>query len=81
MRSDPPQPPQRLPSRPDAHPVNDYDVPVARRRLPIGIQTFRELRERDCYYVDKTAYIERMLDEGKLRLCPFMGWFPAPLRR
>ena len=38
---------------------------MVRRRLPIGMQTFRELRERDCYYVDKTAYIERMLDEGK----------------
>ena len=28
------------------------------------MQTFRTLRERDCYYVDKTAYIERLLDEG-----------------
>jgi hypothetical protein len=37
---------------------------VTRRRLPIGIQTFRTLRERGCYYVDKTAYIERLLDEG-----------------
>ena len=35
-----------------------------RRRLPIGIQTFRKLREGDCYYVDKTAYIRRLLDEG-----------------
>ena len=38
---------------------------MTRRRLPIGIQTFRELREQDCYYVDKTAYIERLLHEGK----------------
>ena len=38
---------------------------MTRRRLPIGIQTFREIRERDCYYVDKTAYIRRLLDEGK----------------
>ena len=29
------------------------------------MQTFRELRERDCYYVDKTAYVERLLAEGK----------------
>ena len=36
-----------------------------RRRLPIGIQTFREIREEDCYYVDKTGYIRRLLDEGK----------------
>ena len=29
------------------------------------MQTFRELREQNCYYVDKTAYVERMLREGK----------------
>ena len=28
------------------------------------MQTFRKLRERDCYYVDKTAYVERLLDAG-----------------
>jgi len=37
---------------------------VTRRRLPLGIQNFRELRELDCYYVDKTAYVKRLLDEG-----------------
>ena len=37
---------------------------MARRRLPIGVQTFRTVRETDCYYVDKTAYIERLLNEG-----------------
>ena len=36
-----------------------------RRRLPIGIQTFREVREEHCYYVDKTAFIERLVAEGK----------------
>ena len=35
-----------------------------KRRLPIGIQTFRKIREETCYYVDKTAYIRRLLDEG-----------------
>ena len=38
---------------------------MTRRRLPIGLQTFRELREEDCYYVDKTGFIARLLDEGK----------------
>ena len=38
--------------------------PLPRRRLPIGIQTFRKLREQDCYYVDKTAFIERLLRGG-----------------
>ena len=37
---------------------------MTRRRLPIGIQTFRKLREQNCYYVDKTPYIRRLLDEG-----------------
>ena len=37
-----------------------------RRKLPIGIQTFREIREQNHYYVDKTAYIQRLVDEGKL---------------
>ena len=36
-----------------------------KHRLPIGMQTFRELRERDCYYVDKTTYIERLAAAGK----------------
>ena len=32
--------------------------------MPIGIQTFRKVREQDCYYVDKTHFIRRLLDEG-----------------
>ena len=38
---------------------------MTKRRLPIGIQTFREIREENCYYVDKTAYILQLLNEGK----------------
>ena len=38
---------------------------MTRRKLPIGMQTFRDLRESNCYYVDKTAYVRRLLDEGK----------------
>ena len=37
---------------------------MTRRRLPIGIQTFRKIREENCYYVDKTAYIRDLLDTG-----------------
>ncbi len=35
-----------------------------RRKLPIGIQTFRKMREENCYYVDKTPHIQRLIDEG-----------------
>ena len=38
---------------------------MARRKLPIGVQTFRELREGDFYYVDKTAFMRRLATEGK----------------
>ncbi len=36
-----------------------------RRALPIGIQTFREIREGDFYYVDKTGLALRLIAEGK----------------
>ncbi len=37
-----------------------------RRRLPAGIQTFRQIREEGYYYVDKTAYARRLAgDAGK----------------
>ena len=38
---------------------------MTRKRLPIGIQTLREMREEDCYYVDKTGFALRLIDEGK----------------
>ena len=37
---------------------------MTKRRLPIGIQTFRKIREDNCYYVDKTGYIRDLLDDG-----------------
>ena len=35
-----------------------------RKKLPIGIQTFRKIREDDYYYVDKTALALRLVEEG-----------------
>ena len=37
---------------------------MAKRQLPTGIQTFSKLRESDCYYVDKTGYALRLVEEG-----------------
>ncbi|WP_200330674.1 AAA family ATPase, partial [Thiocystis violacea] len=34
---------------------------MARLKLPIGIQTFREIREEGCYYVDKTALALKLI--------------------
>lgn len=38
---------------------------MKRRKLPIGIQNFREIRANDYYYVDKTALALKLVDEGK----------------
>ena len=38
---------------------------MTRKRLPIGIQNFREMREGGFYYVDKTGFAWRLIDEGK----------------
>ena len=37
---------------------------MTKHRLPIGIQTFRKIREQDCYYVDKTPYIRALVRGG-----------------
>ena len=38
---------------------------MVKRLLPIGIQTFREIRESGCYCVDKTGYALRLVHKGK----------------
>lgn len=35
-----------------------------KKKLPIGIQTFARLREDGCYYVDKTAHILQLIEQG-----------------
>jgi len=37
---------------------------MTRRALPIGIQTFRKIREGNFYYVDKTGFALRLIAEG-----------------
>ncbi|MDR2690263.1 MAG: AAA family ATPase, partial [Azoarcus sp.] len=37
---------------------------MSRKKLPIGIQTFAKIREADYYYVDKTAFALKMIEEG-----------------
>ena len=32
--------------------------------LPIGIQTLGNIRARNCYYVDKTSHVLRLVGEG-----------------
>ncbi|MDR2091776.1 MAG: ATP-binding protein [Azoarcus sp.] len=37
---------------------------MTRRKLPIGIQTFGKIREADYYYVDKTSFALKLIEEG-----------------
>ena len=37
---------------------------MPRKKLPIGIQTFANIRQGDYYYVDKTAHALRLIDQG-----------------
>ena len=42
---------------------------VKKKKLPIGIESFEELRKEDFYYVDKTKLIEQLLNKcGKANL-------------
>ncbi len=34
------------------------------KKLPIGVQTLAKLREQNCYYADKTLFIERLVAQG-----------------
>jgi hypothetical protein len=44
---------------------------LARRKLPIGIQTFRKIREaNDYYYVDKTGFAIDLIEQGS---CYFLS--------
>ncbi len=39
--------------------------PLRRTRLPTGVQTFREVRHENLYYVDKTPFALRLVSQGK----------------
>ncbi|WP_456369880.1 ATP-binding protein [Thermodesulfatator atlanticus] len=38
---------------------------MAKKKLPVGIQSFVEIRTEDYYYVDKTFFVKKLVDEGK----------------
>ncbi|MBP0989439.1 MAG: AAA family ATPase, partial [Oscillospiraceae bacterium] len=37
-----------------------------RKKIPIGIEDFKTLIDRNCYYVDKTLMIRDILDSGAM---------------
>lgn len=53
-----PQPPNLIPQ------AINRQRPLNKRKLPIGIESFSRIRQEGYYYVDKTAFIERLVSEG-----------------
>ncbi len=41
------------------------DIKKRSKKLPIGIQTFRIIREDNYYYVDKTGFALQLIEQGK----------------
>ncbi|MCY4051854.1 MAG: AAA family ATPase [Gammaproteobacteria bacterium] len=41
------------------------EIQTLRRKLPIGYQSFADLRKDGCYYVDKTPLIRQMIEERR----------------
>lgn len=41
---------------------------LQRRKLPVGIQNFDKIRTENCYYVDKTALLQKLIEEGSYYL-------------
>ena len=47
--------------------IMEYDLNMDfSRKMPIGIQDFKDLREKDFIYVDKTQYVFKLVNEGKM---------------
>lgn len=44
----------------------EEDTGVAIRKLPVGIQSFEDLRSNGYVYVDKTAYVRKLVETGKV---------------
>ena len=43
----------------------DFVMEPLPRRLPVGIQSFEYIRRNDYVYVDKTAFLYRLVNQGK----------------
>ena len=42
-----------------------HSVRMARRMLPVGMTSLRKIRGMDCYYVDKTDHLRRLVEGGQ----------------
>jgi len=41
-----------------------YNAFMSKKKLPVGIQSFEKIRTDNFYYVDKTPFVKKLVDEG-----------------
>ena len=52
--------------------------PIERKKLPVGIENFAEIRQENFYYVDKTYMIRDLLKNwAKVNLAPTGSYYTA----
>ncbi|SDW87897.1 Predicted AAA-ATPase [Lachnospiraceae bacterium KHCPX20] len=54
---------------------------MAERKLPIGVQSFEIMRENGYVYVDKTAYMDSLIKNGRQYFLSRPRRFGKSLRR
>ena len=45
--------------------MEEMTAKVKAKRIPYGMMNFEAIREEDCYYVDKTRFIEKVEEANK----------------
>lgn len=61
--------------------LNDITAMTYPKRIPYGMMNFVDVREDDCYYVDKTRFIEKIERACHVGLLPYHLRIPPYHRR
>ena len=43
---------------------NTFLVADKMKKIPVGIEDFKEIINNNCYYIDRTKFIANILDDG-----------------
>jgi len=54
-----------------------------RKRIPYGVSSYAEMVRKNCYFIDKTEYIEKleMVQNPARHACPLHLFAPEALRQ
>ena len=44
------------------------------KKIPVGIEDFKEIINNNCYYIDKTKFIANILDDGSKSKTFHINW-------